>query len=298
MTTFYRRLPRFEFVQPKSLAEVLTLLAEHRETAKVYAGGTDLVPLMRRREIPAPDYVIDLKCLRELEGMTYDERTGLRIGPLTTIRTMAESVVVLEHFPALAQAASSMASPQVRSRGTFAGNICNAVPSADSAPALLVFDATILLKGAKGERRVPLDRFFIGPRETVIGPDEVLLEIAVPAPAPESRSTYLKLSPRHSMDLAIVGVAARGALEDGVCKEIRIALGAAAPTPIRAVAAEEILQGKRITAELIEEAATNAITQCSPIDDHRASAEYRCDMVYAMTRRALYRVFLSEEDMV
>jgi len=280
-------------VQPKSLTEALTLLAQHRETARVFAGGTDLVPQLRRREIPTPRYVIDLKSLGELEGMTYHEGTGLRIGPLTTIKAMAESPAVLDHFPALAQAASSMASPQVRSRGTFAGNICNAVPSADSAPALLVFDATVLLKGPNGERRVPLDRFFTGPRETVIGPDEILFEIAVPAPAPASRSTYLKLSPRHSMDLAIVGVAARGVLEGGVCKEVRIALGAVAPTPIREVAAEGMLQGKRITPELIEEAARNAITTCSPIDDHRASAEYRCDMVYAMTRRALYHVFLS-----
>jgi len=291
MAVFYRRLPRFEYLLPKTLEEVFSALKNQKGSAKVFAGGTDLIPQLKRREIPTPKCVVDLKGISELDKITYDEGSGLTIGSLTTISALAQSPIVLQHFPSLFQAASSIGSPQVRNRGTFAGNICTAVPSADSAPALLTLEANIKIKGPKKERTVPISKFFTGPRMTVLKPDEILLEISVPKPAPASRGVYLKLSLRHSMDLAIVGVAVLGASENGVCKDVKIALGAVAPTPIRAPMAEAMLKGQRITSALIDEAARNAITQCSPIDDHRASQEYRCDMVYAMTRRALNQVF-------
>jgi len=291
MAVFYRRLPRFEYLLPKTLEEVFSALKNQKGSAKVFAGGTDLIPQLKRREIPTPKCVVDLTGISGLDKITYDEGSGLTIGSLTTISALAQSPIVLQHFPSLFQAASSIGSPQVRNRGTFAGNICTAVPSADSAPALLTLEANIKIKGLKKERMVPISKFFTGPRMTVLKPDEILLEISVPKPAPASRGVYLKLSPRHSMDLAIVGVAVLGASENGVCKDVKIALGAVAPTPIRAPMAEAMLKGQRITSALIDEAARNAITQCSPIDDHRASQEYRCDMVYAMTRRALNQVF-------
>jgi len=291
MTVFYRRLPRFEYLIPKTLEEALSVLKNQKESAKVFAGGTDLIPQLKRREIHTPKIVIDLKGISGLDKLAYDENTGLSIGPLTTINTVAESPIIQQHFPSLFHAASSIGSPQVRNRGTFAGNICTAVPSADSAPALLTLDATIKISGPKKERAVPITQFFTGPRTTILMPDEIVIEISVPKPKPGSRGIYLKLSPRHSMDLAIVGVAASGISENGICKDVKIALGAVAPTPIRAPMAEEILKGQRITSNLIDEAARNAITQCSPIDDHRASQEYRCDMIYAMTRRALTQVF-------
>ncbi len=291
MAVFYRKLPRFEYLIPKTLEEALTVLKNQKESAKVFAGGTDLIPQMKRREIPVPRCVIDLKGISKLDAISFDEDSGLKIGSLVTINALAESPVIRQHFPSLFQAASSIGSPQVRNRGTFAGNICTAVPSADSAPALLTLEATITVKGLNGERVVPIDQFFTGPRMTVLKPDEILVEISVPTPARSSRGVYLKLSPRHSMDLAIVGVAVNGVSEKGICKDVKIALGAVAPTPIRAPMAEEMLKGQRITPELIDEAARNAITQCSPIDDHRASQEYRCDMIYAMTRRALNQVF-------
>ena len=290
MSLFYRKLPRFDYVRPKTVDEALSILAGQKGGAKVLAGGTDLLPQLRRRETPAPACVIDLKGISGLDGLDYKDG-GLRIGPLATIRAVAESPVVRERFAALGEAASVMASPQVRNRGTLAGNICNAVPSADSAPALLVLDAAVLVKGPKGARNIPLDGFFAGPRRTVLAPEEMLVGLALPASAAEGRSAYIKLSPRHSMDLAVAGVAVRGVMDAGYCKEIRIALGAVAPTPIRAKGAEKLLAGRKVTPEAVEEAARAASTECSPIDDHRASAEYRCDMVYAMTRRALYRVF-------
>lgn len=291
MAVFYRRLPKFEYLLPMTLEEALTALTTHKGKAKVFAGGTDLIPQLKRREIQTPEIVIDLKGISGLDRLTYNENTGLSIGPLTTINVVAESPIIQQHFPSLFQAASSIGSPQVRNRGTFAGNICTAVPSADSAPALLALDATIKINGPKKERVVPIAKFFTGPRTTILKPDEIVVEISVPKPKHGSRGVYLKLSPRHSMDLAIVGVAASGIIENGICKDVKIALGAVAPTPIRAPMAEEILEGRRITSELIDEAARNAVTQCSPIDDHRASQEYRCDMIYAMTRRALTQVF-------
>ena len=238
-----------------------------------------------------PGRVIDLKAIPGLDAHSYDPSAGLNLGPLFTVAEAARSPVIAQRFTALSLAALSMASPQVRNRATIAGNICMAVPSADSAPALIALDASVTVIGPAGPRSVPIDRFFTGPRETVIADGELLYGIAIPASPASSASVYLKLSPRHSMDLAVVGVAAWGLMEDGVCKDVRIGLGAVAPTPIRAPQVEAMLKGNRVTRRLIDEAARYAVTQCSPIDDHRASREYRCDMAYVMTRRALARIF-------
>jgi carbon-monoxide dehydrogenase medium subunit len=294
MAVFYRKLPKFDYVIPKTLDDALALLNEHKGMAKLLAGGTDLIPQLKQRAITVPRYLIDLKAINGLNTISYDEQSGLKIGALTTISEIEQSPVIREHFPSIAQAALSMASPQIRNRGTFAGNICNAVPSADSAPALLTLEAFVKIKGPKGERTVPVDQFFIGPSRTILEKEEMLLEIAVPKPSPRSLGVYLKLAPRHSMDLAIVGVAALGVCVDGICKDIRIGLGAVAPTPLRARKAEALLRGQKPTIEIIEEAARVAGTECSPINDHRASAEYRCDMVYVLTRRALKQVLVQQ----
>lgn len=287
MALFYRKLPRFQYVLPKTLDEALSVLRERRGEAKLLAGGTDLIPQLKRREVRIPACVIDLKGIAELDAIAYNEQSGLKIGPLTTIGAIGRSPIIADHYPALIQAALSMASPQVRNRGTFAGNICSAVPSADSAPSLLTLEATLKVKGPNGERIVPIDQFFTGPRETALEADEMLIEILLPKPASRSRSVYLKLSPRRSMDLAIVGVAAVGRMDNGICKDIKIGLGAVAPTPVRARKAETLLLGQKITPAIVKEASRIASTECRPINDHRASAEYRCDMVYVLTKRAL-----------
>ncbi len=291
MPIFYRRLPRFRYLRPASLDEALSALGEHREKAKLLNGGTDLLPQLKGRQIPLPECVIDIKDLAPLRGISYGD-SGLSIGALATVSEIAESSVIGEHYRVLVQAALSMASPQVRNRGTFVGNICTAVPSADSAPPLLALDGAVRLRGPKGERRLALGDFFAGPRKTTVQPDEIVLAIDLPQPPRESRGVYLKLSPRHSMDLAVVGVAAVGAVRDDVCEDIRIAVGAVAPTPLRAPMAEEMLRGRKVTSELIDDAARNAVIQCDPIDDHRASREYRCDMVHVMVRRALGQVLV------
>jgi len=296
MPIFYRKLPRFDYLRPRSIEEAFWLLREHRDRARLLAGGTDLLPQLKNRQIDRPDVLIDLKGVAGLDSIVYVEGVGLVIGALATINDIAESPAVRNHFPVLVQTALSMASPQVRNRGTFAGNICSAVPSADSAPPLLALGAKVRIKTQKTEREVLLDEFFAGPRETVIGPDEILTSIEVPETAPTSRGVYLKLSPRHSMDLAVVGAAVVGSVRDGICEDIRIAVGAVAPTPVRAPVAETMLRGQRVSPEIIDEAARNAVTQCDPINDHRASREYRCDMVHVMVKRALKQVLLSRED--
>ena len=291
MAVFYRRLPKFEYLQPDSIDETLSLLAANKGEAKVAAGGTDLIVQLRRREIPTPKYVIDIKNLSQLKSIVYD-KSGLRIGALAPITAIVESSDVKSKYPAIAQAAINIASLQIRNRATFAGNICNAVPSADSAPALLVLDAAVILKSSAAERSVPIKDFFTGPRKTVTAPDEIVTGIFVPEPPTNSKSVYLKHSQRHSMDLALVGVAACAVKEGDTCKEIKIGLGAVAPVPMRAVKTEGILAGKKISKELIDEAAVTAAAECSPIDDHRASAEYRRDIVQVLVRRALTDVLL------
>lgn len=288
MTVFYRRLPRFRYVAPARIEEAIKFLAENGTQALPMAGGTDLIPNLKRREISPPAFVVDLKSLPGLEEIYYDPKEGLRIGALATIRSISRFGPVGEMFPSLLQAASCMASPQVRNRGTFVGNICSAIPSADSAPPLLTMNAIVHVQGVEGKRTVALKDFFTGPGQTDLKRSEIVTSLRVPRPP--ARGVYLKLSTRHSMDLAIVGVAASAALRDGRFTEIRIALGAVAPTPIRAVRAEEVLRDRPISAPLIEEAARAASAECRPIDDHRASASYRRDMVYVLTRRALQQV--------
>jgi carbon-monoxide dehydrogenase medium subunit len=287
MVTFYRRLPRFDYLGPRTIDEALSLLSQNVGRAKVIAGGTDLLPKLKRRELRAPDFIIDLKGILNLDYITYDEVDGLSLGALVTIHAVETSPIVRERFGVLFQAAESMASRQVRNRGTIGGNLCNAVPSADTAPALLTLEASLKLVSQKGERIVNVEDFFTGPNETVLTDEEVLQEIHVPSLPPHSRGTYLKLTPRRSMDLAIVGVAAVVVAEDGICNDIRIALGAVAPTPIRARRAEDVVRGQKLSDDTIERAAEIAAGECHPISDHRASADYRCHMVEVLTKRAI-----------
>lgn len=288
MPVFHRRLPRFRYVFPKTIEDAIQFLADHKGEACLMAGGTDLIPNIKRREIPSPAYVVDIKACSGLKEISYDPEQGLRIGALATIHSISQYQPVQRLYPSLVQAALGMASPQIRNRGTFAGNICSAIPSADSAPPLLTFGTNVHLRGPEGEREVPLDQFFRRPRVTAIKPDEIVTALTLPRPP--SRSVYLKLSPRHSMDLAIVGVAAAADQNQGSCTDIRIALGAVAPIPMRASKTEEILKSGQITSSIIREAALTASEECQPVDDYRASAEYRRDMVAVLTRRALEQV--------
>ena len=197
--------------------------------------------------------------------------------------------MVQDKFSILAQAIHQMASPPIRSLATIGGNLCNAVPSADTAPPLIAMGAKVKLTSATGERIIPLEEFFAGPSETVLGDGELLVEIQVPNPPAHSGGGYIKHTLRRALDLALVGVAVIIVLDsaNGACKDIKIALGAVAPTPIRASKAESIIKGKNLEVKLIDQVAQAAAEEARPISDIRGSAEYRREMVRVLTRRAV-----------
>ncbi len=285
-----RKLREFEYLEPSSLSEALSLLDQHSKAAKIFAGGTDLLVNMKEGEL-SPGYLIDIKGIPGQDYIRYDKRKGLRIGALTTIRQIEISRVVREQSLPLAQAAKVLGSVQVRNRATIGGNLCNASPSAETAPSLLVLGAKVKLVGSRGERVLPLEEFFVGPGLTVLD-KEILTEIMVPPLSPHTRGVYMSVSRRRAVDLALVGVAVAVVVDPdkGQWKEVKIALGAVAPTPMRATRAEGILNGKRINAALIEEAAQMASDEARPISDVRASAWYREEMVSVLVQRALEQV--------
>ena len=183
------------------------LLSEHRGKAKIIAGGTDLLLKMKRGVIQ-PDFFISIRDISELDYIDYDETNGLRIGALTTIGSIAKSIVIQSQFSILAQAAGILGTPSVRNQATLGGNLCNAAPSADTAPALMALEARVKIVGVEGEKVVPIEDFFTGPGETVINHGQLLTEVQVPNLALRSGGTYIKHTRRQGADLAVVGVAA------------------------------------------------------------------------------------------
>jgi len=278
----------FEYVEAKGLEEALSVLKELGGKARVLAGGTDLMVQIREGRV-LPEVVVGLEGIEGLDYIRYEEGEGLRIGALTPIRSLERSPVLRERLPILSHAASQLGSVAIRNVGTVGGNLCNAAPSAETAPSLIAVSARARIAGPGGEREVELEEFFTGPGSTVLSPEEMLLEIRVPEPVAGTRGIYLKHGMRGTIDLAVVGVAAvlRFGPDGESCKEVRIGLGAVAPTPIRARSAEELLKGRKLTSELIEESAKAAVGDTRCISDVRASAEYRREMVEVFTRRAL-----------
>jgi carbon-monoxide dehydrogenase medium subunit len=279
---------RFDVLQPKTIPEAIQMLNQHGSSARALAGGTDLLVAMKLRH-QRPRYLVNLKGLSGMRGIAWHEGKGLRIGALTRIRELVASALIGEHFPVLQQAAGALGSVQVRNLATVGGNLCNASPSADTAPALMALDAQVCIFGSAGERRVPLEAFFAGPGRTMLRPAELLTEIWVPSSAPRSGGCYVKHGSRKSMDCAVVGVAVRVSLQDSTtrCGEARIVLGAVAPTPVRATAAEDMLQERELSESLVQQAAEAAVLDTRPISDLRGSACYRQDLVPALVGRAI-----------
>lgn len=288
-------LPKFDYMVAQSLEEASNLLAELGPTAKVMAGATDLIIPMKDHAVrPEPEYLIDIKKLPDLNQLEYSEEEGLKIGALTTLRTIENSPLVKSVYPAVATAAKSIASTQIRAKGTMVGNICNASPSCDSGPIVLATDARILYHGLEGDRELNAGEFFKGVKKTALEPGDIVAGIIFPPLKKNQKAVYIKHSVRKAMDLAIVGVAVVITVENKICTDARIAVGAVAATPIRAPKAEEFLVGKELTDEVIEEAAQITMDSCSPISDIRASKEYRSAMVKVFTKRAIKKAL---EDM-
>src|SRR5437773_3089113 len=198
--------------------------------------------------------VVDLSGVADLRVLEGDVQRGFRIGAAVIARTLERDAKLRAALPSLSESGALVGSIQIRNLATLGGNICNAAPSADMAPPLLALDAEAVIAGAGGRRRVPMASFFKGVRQTVLGPDELLVEFAVPATGPKSGGAYLRHTPRRELDIAVVGVASQVSLADGVCTKVRIALAAVAPVPVRATAAEQALEGQPLTSQAIARA--------------------------------------------
>ena len=281
-------LPKFKYLKPETLKEACSVLSELNGKARVIAGGTDLMINMKQKAA-RPAYLVDISYLPGLNTIEYNQDDALKIGALCTHTDIESSSVIREKFNILAQACGSIGSIQIRNLGTIGGNLCNASPSADSVPALLGLDAKVKIFGTAGENEVELAKFFTGPGATVLKPDEILTGIDICATTPHSFACYLKLSPRRAMDLAVVGVGIVLWLSaDGsTCTDIRIALGAVAPVPIRAFKAEALIRGQKLDNAVIEETASVAAEETKPITDLRGSVEYRKEMVKVLTGRGI-----------
>jgi aerobic carbon-monoxide dehydrogenase medium subunit len=277
---------RFELVLPESVDDCLRALAQKGPETKVLAGGTDLLPQLKNGLLK-PARVIDLSGIPRLRALEPANGRGLRVGAAVTARTLELDATVRGRYRSLAESGALVGSVQVRNLATLGGNLCNAAPSADMAPPVLALDAEAVVVGPKGERRVPIATFFTGVRRTVLAPDELLLELVVPDPGPQSGGNYLRHTPRRELDIAVVGVASQLTLANGVCTKARIALAAVAPVPLRATAAEQSLEGQAVTPERIARAADLAVDAARPISDQRGSAEFRRHLVRVLTRRTL-----------
>ena len=283
-------MSRFEYLEAHTARQAITMLQRHGDQAMIVAGSTDFL-VRWRMGAWKPQYVVNIQHIPGLQRISYTARNGLRLGSLVTVQTLETHPVVRQRYPALAAGATSFAGVQLRNLATVGGNVCNASPAGDTLPALLAFDAQCRIVGPDGEREIPLEQFFLGPGRTVLKTGEILTELRLPPPLPNSGSLFIKHSPRGAMDISTVGVASVVSLEDRgrACREVRIALGSVAPTPIRATSAEDILRSQTITQELIAAAAQEAQDRVTPIDDVRGSASYRKAITGVLTQRTLER---------
>lgn len=281
----------FDYFSPKNLEETSELLVKYGREAKLMAGGTDLLVKMKD-EVVSPGYVVDLKRISGLNKIEFDG-THLKIGALTHIHEVEVSPFIRRDFEMIAEAASMLGSLQIRNKGTIGGNLCNASPSADLAPPLIALDAIVKIFGKGGDRIERLENFFVGPGATTLSLGEILTEIQIPVPRPNSWGIYLKFSPRRAMDLAVVGVGTLLTLNpsDRACTKARIVLGAVAPTPLRAKKAEQILEGHPIEKNLIYKASDLAAEESRPISDIRGSAWYRREIIKVLVERGIIRTF-------
>jgi len=285
-------LPNFEYIRAETSEQVTDLLHKHPIDLHLLMGGTDLFVQMRDGLLE-PKFLVDVKHLPGMTSIAFDPKDGLSIGAAVNLNSISQHPAVKKNFPLLAEAANTVASYQIRNRATVGGNLCNASPAADTAPAALVLEASLIVVGSKGERKIQVEDFFLGPGETALKKGEFLTRIDFPIPPRGWRGRYLKLGRNAGGDLAVVGVAIMGYPDKSNSSHygFRISLASVAPTPVRVPEAEEILAKNPITEETIETAARAARETAQPIDDVRASALYRNAMIQALTRRGLQEIW-------
>jgi carbon-monoxide dehydrogenase medium subunit len=280
-------LPKFEFHEPASLGEACELMAHHRGKARPLAGGTDLLVNMKKNVV-SPERLVSLGRIPELSRLERSDGT-LWVGAGVTVSDIAASAAAAKDVPALSQGARALGTPLIRNLATIGGNIGSARPAADLPPALIVYDAVLVLQSAAGERRLPIGEFFKGPGLTAAREDELITAVAVQVPSGYTGAGYLNLGVRKAQDCNIVNVASFLELDERaeIIRSARIALGSVGPTPLRSPSAENVLIGQKPAETLFEEAAQAARRDCTPILDFRGSAEYRREMVGVLVRRTL-----------
>jgi len=291
--TYLKRLPKFEYVSPQSLPEVCGLIAgTSNDEVMLLAGGTDAILQMRRRE-RVPRRVIGLKGVADL-GLVREQADGsLAIGAMTTLQTLLSAPVVIRRYDLLRETAAQIGGYELRNVATVGGNIAGALPCADLPPALMTLGARVRLSSRRGDRWVPLEEFFPEFGRTVAENDELVAEINLPRPAPNSAGTYLKFHDRHSMDMTVVGVSAFVVRDDEsrTFRDVRLAYASGAPTVFRAKRAEAVLRGQALTEEGLEAAAETACAESNPRTSWRANGAYRLELIRALTKRAIRRAW-------
>ena len=275
----------FIYHAPTSLEEALSLLDQYGEDARPIAGGTAMVNLLKQNLVYA-DHLVGLGKVPGLRGITRSNG-DLRIGALTKHREVERSAEVAEAAPLLREAYSRVATVRIRNMATVGGGLTHADPAQDPPPALMALGARVVLASSGGTRELAIEDIFVDYYETALAQGEILTEVVVPAQPQDARGVYLKFLPRTEDDYATVAVAALARVENGLCADVRVALGAVAPTPVRATAVEAALEGQPVTADAIRTAAEAVAGQVDPLADFRGSSEYKRDMAVVFTRRAL-----------
>jgi len=279
-------LHEIHFEVPTSVAQAVSMLKRHGEKARPLVGGTDLL-IQLRAGVRRPEFIVDLKHIKELRQIKFDAKKGVRLGGAVPCIEVYESELMRKHYPGLTEAAHLIGSLQIQNRASVGGNLCNGSPAADTTPALIALGAKARIAGGKTVREVPVEEIVTSPGRTVLKPNEILVEFAIPAPKAHSSDSYLRFIPRNEMDIAVVGVGTSITLDGDVVKAARIALGAVGPTPIFAKKAGDSLIGKTLDNAAIEEAARLAIEAATPIDDMRGTAEFRKHVTGVLTRRTI-----------
>lgn len=274
---------RFEYYRPETLAQAYALMEKHQGRARYIAGGTDVLVRVNQKTLH-PDALVSLRGLEDLKGIEHNG--GVTLGSMTLLRDIERDSFIARHYPALTRAVGWLANPQIRNVATIGGNLCNASPSADAAPPLLVAEASLTIEGPQGTRDVPVGDFFTGPGGTCMEPWEVLKTIHLPRPPDRAGTAFLKAG-RTRQDLAIVNAAALLVMENRVCKKCRLAVGAVAPVPLRLKEVEAMVEGREIGPDILEHVGRAVENAVRPITDVRSTGEYRRTLSGVLIRRAI-----------
>lgn len=276
-------MKRFDYYTPRNLKEAYTLMEKFQGRARYIAGGTDILIGVKQRQLE-PEALISLRGIDSLKGINHNK--GLHLGSMTLFRVIERDKAIERQYLALAQSIRVLANPQIRNVATVGGNLCNSAPSADSAPPLMIMEATLIFEGPGGRREIPIDEFFTGPGQNCLRPEEILTEIRIPEKDENAGMAFLKIG-RVTQDIAIANAAVLLVMDKQKCRTCRLAVGAVAPVPLRLRNIEGLVEGEAIGSELLEEVAKRIRQEVSPITDVRSTEEYRRYVSGVLVKRAM-----------